>query len=61
MLFSGFHHTPWEIEYRRAILQITAPIAVDRESAFDRLTILSSVTEAIDHRRAQLELSRGLV
>jgi hypothetical protein len=59
--FAGFNNTPWEVEYRRAIVQIAARVAVDRKSAFDRLTIVDAVSRAIDHRRAQLDIVRGFV
>ncbi|MCK1541898.1 hypothetical protein IVB12_07905 [Bradyrhizobium sp. 179] len=59
MCFPGFRQTSWERDYAKAISQIAAQTAMDRESALDVGTMQYIIFRSVDHERAQTAIVRG--
>jgi hypothetical protein len=57
--FPDFRQTSWEHDYAKAISQIAAQTAMDRESALDLGTMQYIIFRSVDHDRAQTAIVRG--
>lgn len=61
MPFVGFRETSWERDYARALLEIAARTALERESALDAGTMQYIIFRSTDHDRAQAAIACGFV